>query len=317
MESVGKKSKLEFRRRIQRLALLAMVLPLPAYHVPGWAQGKNYTSVEEAFKDVKRAGSICPREDGTAPNAGMPILGAGATPDLGCALSPSEAAALQGGSDTVLIDTRPAREFALFHIDNSLNLTTSELLVKSFLQNKSLILAGSGKGERELYAACGELKRAGFKRVKVLRGGLSAWLAHQQPVIGRMEAVETMVRLTPAQLWAETRFDANLVLLAPGMATLQKELPKAVLLREDSLDALKVIVEKRYRDTKRKPLTSVVLVADSAMQDQSIGPLIQALKPVPILVYADSAEALRQFVASQETAWRAQAHGPKQPKCGL
>lgn len=295
-----------------------MALLLVEYHLPGWAQGKNYTSVEDAFKNVKRAGGICPREDGTPPNAGMPpIPGAGATPDLGCALSFPEAVALQGGSDTVLIDTRPAREFSLSHIDNSLNLTTSELRVKAFLQNKSLVLAGSGKGERELYAACGELKRAGFKRVKVLRGGLPAWLAHQQPVIGRMGAVETMVRLTPAQLWAETRFDANLILLAPSMATLQKEFPKAVLLREDSADALKTIVEKRYRDARGKPLMSVVLVADGTMQDQNIGPLIQALKPIPILVYADSAEALRQFVVSQEAAWKVQAHGPKQPKCGL
>jgi len=316
-ELVGKKSKLGCRRRIQRLALLAVALPLMGYHLSGYAQEKNYTSVEEALKDVKRAAGTCPRENGAMPIAGLPNQGAGAMPDLGCALSPLEAAASLGRADAVLIDTRSAREFALFHIDNSLNLTTSELRVKSFLQNKSLILVGSGKGERELYAACGELKRAGFKHVRVLHGGLPAWLTQQQPVIGRLEAVETMVRLTAAQLWAETRFDANLILLTPGMATLQKEFPRAVLLHEDSPDALKAMVEKRYRVSKGKPLTSVVLVADSAMQSDGINRLIEALKPLPLLVYADSAEVPRQFVAAQETAWKIQARGPKQPKCGL
>jgi rhodanese-related sulfurtransferase len=292
-------------------------LPLLGFPLAGWAQGKNYTSVEEALKDVKQAGGTCPRDDGTTSNAGVTLLGADATPDLGCILSPAEAVILQGRPDTVLIDTRSMQEFDLFHIDNSLKLTTSELRVKPFLQNKMLILAGNGKGERELYVACGELKRAGFKDVKVLHGGLPLWLTQQQPVIGRIAAVENLVRLSPAQLWAETRFDANLVLLMPGMAMLRKEFQSVVLLREDSLDGLKSIIEKQNRNFRKKPLASVVLVADGAMASERISQLIQVLKPLPVLVYADSAEAFRQFVVSQEAAWKIQARGPKQPKCGL
>lgn len=314
--SASKKSRPASKRRFGSLALLAMALPLLGYQLPAWAQGKGYTSVEEALKDVKRAG-VCSRDDVAASTSGMPMLGVDAAPDLGCALAPADAMALQGRPDTVVVDTRPAREFALFHIDSSLNATPSELRVKPFLQSKSLILAGSGKGERELYVACGELRRAGFKQVKVLRGGLPAWLAHQQPVVGRIEAAESMVRLTPGQLWAEARFDANLVLLAPGMASLQKEFPKGVLLRDDSPEALKTIVEKRRREARNVPLASIVLVAGSTAQDDRIGRLIQALKPVPVLVYGDTAEALKQFLVSQEAAWKVQARGPKQPKCGL
>ena len=70
-------------------------------------------------------------------------------------------------------------------------------------------MAPDTKAERVLYEACAELKKIGFRQVRVLRGGLMAWLTYAQPIIGRPPGEDTLAQLSPAELWAESQFGAN------------------------------------------------------------------------------------------------------------
>lgn len=294
------------------LALILVCL----FAVSGMAQGKGAKTVEEALKDIRPAGGICSKDD--IPPSVAELTGRNADlPDLSCALSPAEARELAGASETVVVDTRTAGEFAGFHIGGALNMGARDVRVKSFLAGKPILLVGNGKGERELYVVCSELKRAGFRQVRVLKGGMPGWLADHHPVIGLAEPAAVLVNLSPAQLWSESRFDSNLVLLTPGMAQFQKEFPKAQVVREINIESIKGILDKRSRDRKAPPVSSIVLVAGNELKRDAIDGLVQGVKTAPLLVYSDSPESLRQHIASLEAVWRAQARGPRQPKCGV
>lgn len=294
------------------------LLVMPFLVIPDFAagQGKGISTLEEALKDIKPASSMCPRDDslpGTREPPGKPP----AFPDLSCAVAPSEALAFASKPGAVVVDTRHPKEFSEFRIDGALNIRVGELRVKSFLVGKSVLLVGNGKGERELYLACGELKRFGFKQVKVLRGGMPAWLAQGQLVIGPAESTASPNMLNASQLWAESRFDANQLFLLPEMAAFQREFATGKLIQDGDLESIKSFLDKGGRNRKALPVASVVLIAGSGMGQERIEKLALALKPIPLLVYADAPNSLRQYLSSQEAVWKAQARGPKQPKCGL
>src|SRR5258706_3147384 len=67
---------------------------------------------------------------------------------------------------------------------------------------------------------------------------------------------------------------------------------------------------------KNAQLASVVLVADAELSAERMERLQQGLKPVPLLVYVETRQALNRYVATQKAVWAAQARGPKQPNCG-
>lgn len=280
---------------------------------------RGHQTVEDALKDIKPAGWSCPKDD--APIAtGAPVASNQIAPDLSCAMMPKEAGALLGRPDTFVVDTRTAKDFMGFHIDGAMNLSATEVRVKAFLKNKLILLAGDGRNEREQYRACAELKGAGFNRVKVVRGGMPAWLTQHQPVIGRVEAPESLVRLTQTQLWSETRFDSNAVFLTPAMSSMQKDFPKAILLKDETPATFKAAIDKLKAGGSKSSVLgatgALIYVTGKSYSDEKIARLIQQSAPLPVLVYADTPESFRQYVNAQEAVWKAHARGPKQPKCG-
>jgi len=192
----------------------------------------------------------------------------------------------------------------------------AELRGKSYLRGRKIVLVGDGRAERELYVACAELKQQGFKQVRLLRGGMASWLVHEQPVVGRAPAPEALIRLSAAQLWLESQFDRNAVLLADNQFTMLPDLPYSSALGYPSLETIQAALQDRRKQTKNAPLASVVLVADASLSPERMGRLQQELKPVPLLVYVDTRQALNKYVATQKAVWAAQARGPRQPNCG-
>lgn len=278
----------------------------------------------EALKDIKPAGGACARDNvgaraSTQTRLDVPVA------DLSCAITAPEALSLLGRPESVVVDTRPATEFGGFQIEGSLNLTVSGLRHKSYLRDKTIVLVGSGKGEHVLYEACAELKKDGFKQVRVLRGGLIAWLSYAQPSIGRAPGENTLAQLSPAELWLESQFGANLVLVNKKQDAIQSLIPYGVLIAQDSKEAIKTILERRQKGIKNElnkawkenSLASVVLVTARGTSSEQIVDLRKSLRPVPLLVYSDTAENFNSYIATQKAIWAAQAHGPKQPKCGL
>jgi hypothetical protein len=115
-------------------------------------------------------------------------------------------------------------------------------------------------------------------------------------------------------LWIESRFESNLVLVAAGRKTLQKQIKGSILIPDEKPQTIQSEINKHRRQRTSAPLAAVVLVADKGTDFQTLS---EAIKPVPLLVYSETAEAFERQVAQQTAVWAAQARGPKQPpRCG-
>jgi rhodanese-related sulfurtransferase len=281
------------------------------------AQNAPTSELPKALKNIPPAAAMC-RPDKVEPLDSI-LRGIGRKelpPDLACAISAAELSPAAKRSDTVFVDTRPLSEYNEFRIDGALRMGVSELRGKSYLRGRKIVLVGDGKAERELYVACADLKRQGFKQVRILRGGMASWLVHEQPVVGRAPAPDGLIRLSAAQLWLESQFDRNAVLLADNQFTMLPDLPYSAALGYPSLETIQAALQERRKQMKNAPLASVVLVADAALSREEMLRLQQGLKPVPLLVYVETRQALNRYVATQKAVWAAQARGPKQPNCG-
>ncbi len=280
----------------------------------GNALGQNppNVSLPSALSNIQPASSECLRKDATPQVAPKPAKMDTVRPDLACAIAPTELSGPLKRPDTLMADVRPAADYAAFHIDGAMNLTASELRSKPYLRSKTVVLIGNGQAERELYADCARLKASGFKKPKVLRGGLPVWLASGQAVLGRASDPARIGLLGPGELWAEARFDANLVLVSAERQGLLPELPSATAIPDASLATLQTAINRRGK----KPLAAVVLVTSAADGSASLADLRQGIQPIPLLAYTGTAEAYTRQLAQQNAVWAAQARGPKKPRCG-
>lgn len=75
----------------------------------------------------------------------------------------------------IKVDIRPQQQFEKYHITGSINLNPFELKGKNYLKAKQLVIIDSGYRFDQLENLVEDLKRKGFKSVKILDGGLTAW----------------------------------------------------------------------------------------------------------------------------------------------
>jgi len=281
------------------------------------AQLSPGSALPEALKTIKPATGVCRRDEAPAAKTANQSTLEGPSPDLLCAITPADLSALRGRADATVVDVRGRAAHEAFHVGSALNMTVSELRTKAVLRGKTLVLMGDGKAERELYAACADLKSRGFKRVSVLRGGMPSWLSHGGAVEGRAPDLAQSVRLSSAELWGESQFEANLVLVTDAQEALHSRLPYSMRVRDESAAAIKSMIERRRKELKNAPLAAVVLVASAAVPDEALKRTAQAIEPVPLLVYSESSDTYMRQIAQLKASWVAQARGPKRPGCGL
>jgi rhodanese-related sulfurtransferase len=229
---------------------------------------------------------------------------------LSCAIAPIELAHQLQSPGTVLIDTRSAAEFANFHIDGAMNISATELRNKAFLHEKSIVLIGNGKAEREQYIDCKRLKSNGFKQLKVLRGGLPNWLASEQGILGQAHNPAQLTKLTPSELWIESQFEANLILVTADQAMLQKQIVGSMLMPDEKPKTIQSAIKQRSNRSQSGSLAAVVVIATKNFDFQGVS---HAIKPVPLLVYTEKVDAFTDQVRQQNAVWATQLRGPKQP----
>ncbi len=267
----------------------------------------------EALKGIKPVSGVCRREEA----APAPYPAAQGRPDLSCAIPVSGLLGMLQQSNTAVIDVRLNSLFQDYHIAGALSLSYADLHSKPHWRDKAVVLVGDGKAERELYVECGRLKTLGYKNVSVLRGGMPFWLSNGQSVAGRAPTASQLTHLAPAEFWAESRNQDNLVVIGKERDASQAQLPLAVPLPNTSGEAIKAVIERRRKELKSAPLSAVILVAKSGISDQELHQAQQAILPVPLLVYADTDAALAHQITVEKAMWSAQARGPKQLACGL
>jgi rhodanese-related sulfurtransferase len=233
---------------------------------------------------------------------------------LSCAILPVDLNHQRQSPDTALVDTRTATEFAQFHIDGAMHINMAELRSKAFLREKLIVLIGNGKAEQELYIDCKRLKSNGYKQVKMLRGGMSAWLASGYNVLGQSPKPAKLTKLTASELWIESQFTSNLILVVAGQESLQKQIKGSLLIGDEKPKTIQSAIKQRIKKPQSIALASAVLVVSKNAVVQAIS---QAIKPIPLLVYSESSDAFVSQLTQQTAVWAAHARGPKQPSgCG-
>lgn len=280
------------------------------------AQGTDANTIPHALKDIQQATGVCHKDDVLSSDSGASAIKEYSA-DLSCAISSSELQTLQTRPNSALLDLRQMAEYESFHIQGALNLNTSDLHSKPYWRDKNVVLIGNGKTEEELYKECSRLKHTGYKQVRVLRGGMPAWLTYNYSITGRAPSVRQLTRLSPAEFWVESNNLENVVLLAKEQSALKPDISFSSIMPQVTDDAIKVVLERRRKELKNAPFAAVILALDPTSSDEQIHQLQSALLPIPILIYTDTRDAYLRQLAVQKAIWSAQAKGPKQPGCGL
>jgi rhodanese-related sulfurtransferase len=111
-----------------------------------------------------------------------------------------------------LIDIRPGAEQASVTIPGALPIPLHALKTKPYLRDRELVLVGQGHEYRAVAQTIQMLRQQGFKKVRMLDGGLNRWRRLGLPLTGDTFAQEALQRLTPQAYLREQGVDQWVVL---------------------------------------------------------------------------------------------------------
>jgi rhodanese-related sulfurtransferase len=99
-------------------------------------------------------------------------------------VTPLQAVAMMNHRDAVVLDVRPAADYAKGHIIGALNIPmngfSKQLATLNKYRDKPLIVSCRSGAQSSM--ACGQLRKAGFAEVFNLQGGVMAWESAGQPL---------------------------------------------------------------------------------------------------------------------------------------
>lgn len=90
---------------------------------------------------------------------------------------------LKEGSSLWLIDIRNQHTFASGHIEGAINIPAEALKIRSFPQNRMLVLADDSLGLRSARETADALTAKGYEKVYLLEGGIAAWKLEGYPYV--------------------------------------------------------------------------------------------------------------------------------------
>jgi len=152
---------------------------------------------------------LAPAIQAGAPAEKVPVIARDA--DL-LADPPAVAAALGTPAAPTLVDIRPGAEQASVTIPGALPIALHALKTKAYLRGKDLVLVGQGYEYRAVARTIQGLRQHGFKRVRLLDGGLNRWRRLGYPLVGGVFAQEALQQLSPQEYLREKALDQWIVL---------------------------------------------------------------------------------------------------------
>lgn len=280
------------------------------------AQAENVSDLPDALKGIRRADGVCKKSDFLPQRTHPKETPGKEKTNMSCALTVSALKRLMERNDATLIDIRPSKDFAVSRIDGALNTSIASIQTKPFLRNKTIVLVGNGKGEKELYESCESLRADGFKHMHILQGGMPAWLMNGESSFTRGDSSAIPPVLTESELWVESQFSLNIMLIH-GEAEWKNIFPSAIFLKENNGSSLRTIMESRGWKKTRAQINAVILIVDKEVSQEELQNLQKASRSIPLLIHMGSVQNYKKQMAQQNAIWAAQARGPKQPGCGL
>lgn len=288
--------------------------------LPGWAaEADEHASTPPrlgaVLHNVKSA--VCPADadySQAAPEQPVPTL----EPDLSCAVSVDAAAQWLENPRVHVIDMRKKDQFEAFHINGALNMDMTSLGSKTYLRESPLLLLGEGKGDRELYLTCAQLKQSGFKEVRVLQGGMTAWVAQGQAVLGQAPGLPQLMRLSPAELLQEGNFANNVFVIAGRAGAWKAQLPPEATLELTPKPgaALAALMAQRQK-SRQSHVANIVVVGTEWRKVQQLADSLVVQNQLPVLTFAGSPDEYQRARAVQSAIVAAQSRPPRKPRCSL
>lgn len=264
---------------------------------------------------TRKAGIDCPLITETAKTEKIVLPTKAQNHDQACLVSVSEAQQLRLKPTVQFVDVRSPVDYQHVHIPESINIPLHLVKTKAFLKKANVMLIDIGRSSVELEAQCVELKKLGFKQVAVLNGGLQAWAAATQPLMGEAVIEARLNRMSPTELFAERLYTGWLVvdISAKGASKeLRQWLPaNTVAIKQTSIKTqVEGIRAQVLQARKKNPQARVLIVADDDhLYDRLEQPL--AKSGVKGSLYLDSGlKGYQDFVFRQTAIWNQQ----NQPK---
>jgi rhodanese-related sulfurtransferase len=102
----------------------------------------------------------------------------------------------------ILVDVRPAEDFARLHIPGSLSIPLYAVKTKEYLKTSLLVLVNEGFQYDLLIDECRQLKDAGFA-VRILDGGIAGWAQQRKVLAGDLFALKELRMILPQVFFPE------------------------------------------------------------------------------------------------------------------
>ncbi len=113
-------------------------------------------------------------------------------------VSVDEAAALHKTDGIRILDTRSAGRYEEAHIQRSINIPAFALKTRTDLRGDAVVLMDEGYAPEVLLAEATKLRQLGFKRVRVLHGGIPAWARQGNVIEGKRADIESVAKISAA-----------------------------------------------------------------------------------------------------------------------
>jgi rhodanese-related sulfurtransferase len=99
-------------------------------------------------------------------------------------VEPLEATEMINHKDAVVVDVRPAADFAKGHIINAINIPMNGFKnqIATLTKHKAKPIIVNCRSGAQSSIACGQLRKSGFEQVFNLRGGIMAWESANLPL---------------------------------------------------------------------------------------------------------------------------------------
>ncbi len=243
-----------------------------------------------------------------------------ASPGSACWIDDDAVASWSGGTPT-WVDVRPPASARGTTLAGALRIALADLPRKSFLQAQPLVLVGTGFDDVALAQACEALRREGFARVRLLRGGVRAWRAAGRAMAG-MPAEGGLDSISAAELHRSVP-GAPWVVLGVGMTSAESLPPRLSPLRSidggsDAASAVAAVAQARRDIASRPPAeraSLVVVVAADAQSARELRTAVRRAQLPDVLTLEGGLAGYRQFLAEQESI-AASAGKPLVRPCG-
>lgn len=240
--------------------------------------------------------------------------------DSSCYIDVKSAESLMKNSSLTVIDVRDKNEYALRNIPGAMNFPASDIKTKAFLKNAPLLVYSTGKYDPSLEVLCADLKRNGFKNVKILSGGIVSWIMQVEANSSSRESdLRRLARLSAHDLFIETQAEDKLIINLSSAFKGPDFKSEQILMESPlSIDALQSIVSKAVAKRPKNAIRRIVLVGlentDSAALNTVLG---NASFGLPIFVYTENIQSYETAMKTMQTMWKKQEKGATPQGCSF